>query len=280
MKLTLSLSNTKKNLLKILLCNFFIFFLLACGESRPTYSRKDIEKTIKNLCKKEFNIEVKVTETGDTIWVYAPMQNLANEKGDWNEKISKDIDRIYLSLTRVILSLDKRPQFYCFVVSDIKAGFDIYYIWFIRDLVMAVHEYISRGEFQERRAVIYYLNPQALGDKEGKHVYMYDISVGEFIAALIKQNLEKKFTAPEVKDNFTINELKSDYSEDKLTVRFDISAKKQTEGLGAVSEEIEKSVKKFLKIYEYPAEIKELEIYDALAKKHHFFSRKTLTGRQ
>jgi hypothetical protein len=276
MRLKLFSNNTIKSLLKNLLFSFLISSLLACSESPPTYSRKDIEKTIKELCKKEFAIDVKVTEVGDTIWVYAPMKNIANEKGDWNEKISKNIDRIYLSLTRVILSMDKRPRFYCFVVSDIKAGFDLYYVWFIRDLVMAVHEFISRGEFQERRVVIYCLNPQALNDEKGKHIYMYNISLGEFIAALIKQNLEKKFTTPELKSNFAFNELESEYFKEKLTVRFNIGTKKAVGGSAKNAEEVEKTVKKFLKIYEYPQDIQEVEIYDTFAKKHDFFGRRTL----
>jgi hypothetical protein len=276
----MSIRNGKKSSLLVKISCFLVIFSLSCEPSKPTYSRKDIEKTIKELCKKEFAIEVKVTQVGDTIWVYAPMQNIANEKGDWNEKISKDIDRIYLSLTRVILSMDNRPQFYCFVVSDIKAGFDLYYVWFIRDLVMAVHEYISRGEFQERRVVIYYINPQAIDDKEGKHVYMYDICVGEFIAALIRQNIEKKFTAPEAKGNFIINELESDYTKGKLMLKFNILSKKPLKGFGVSAEEIEKTVRKFLKIYEYPKDIQEVELYDALSKKHDFFSRRTLMQRQ
>ena len=66
-----------KNYIK-LLCSTFALFFLACSIS-PTYSRKDTDKVIKNICKDEFGIAFNTWITGDTIWVYAPFTELMKE---------------------------------------------------------------------------------------------------------------------------------------------------------------------------------------------------------
>ncbi|MDP2923611.1 MAG: hypothetical protein Q8O30_07850 [Candidatus Omnitrophota bacterium] len=271
----------KKKRIFVSFISVLIILSISCAPTPPTYSRQDIEKIIKELCKKEFNIGVKVWEAGDTIWVYAPFENPLDEKGTWsNEKISKDIERIYLSLSRVILSMDKRPKFYCFLVSDIRNGFDIYTIWFIRDLMMYHTEFISRGEFSERRVAFIFTNPQAIDDKEGKHVHGYDISMGEFISYLIKQSIEIKFASDEVKDNFVINEVKTNYDNGRLKVQFDIMTKKYKKGFDSPLEEIEKIMKKFLKIYQFPPEIKEIVISDIFNKTSRFYTRQELIAKK
>jgi len=73
-----------KNALKILLVNLLIFFLLSCSIP-PTYSRKNIDKVIKNICKKEFDIEVNAWIVGDSVWVYAPFRELVKE-GEYQKK--------------------------------------------------------------------------------------------------------------------------------------------------------------------------------------------------
>ena len=264
-----------KNAFKTALFSFFVLSYCACSVP-PTYSRKDIESTIKNLCKQEFNIDVKVWEADNTIWVYSPFEKIVNSKGELEEDVSERIRKILLSLRRVILSMENRPKFYCFVASDISVGFDLYYVWYINDLVLFEIGYISLGDFQEREAFIHALNTKALGDTQGSHISRYDIKLGEFISYLIKQNIEKKFSSEKVKDNFKINDLRTKYYNGKLEINFDIMIKKYKEGLLYPFDEAVAITKKILKVYDYPAEIKEVTINDAFNKKSRFYTRKAL----
>jgi hypothetical protein len=264
----------KKIITTIFCC--FIIFSISCTAAKPTYSRKDIENTIKELCRKEFNIEVKVWEAGDTIWVYVPFESAIVENGELNKKIEKDIDNIYLSLVRVILSMDKRPILCCWVISDIQNGYDFYRIWNTRDLVMAATEYISRGEFQDRIALLYLPRPEAIGDKTGAHVRSYDISLGEFVSFLVRQNIERKFMAEGVKDSFKVNDIKADYLNKRITVDFNIMIKKYLKDFGPPFEEVEKITKKFLKIYDFPPDIREVVINDRFNKTYRFYTRHAL----
>jgi hypothetical protein len=255
---------------------YCITFSVSCSPTPPTYSRKDVEAAIKNLCQKEFNIDVKVWEVGDTIWVYSPFEKIVDKRGELEKDVSDKIRKIFLSLRRVILSMDKRPKFYCFVASDITSGFDIYYVWYIRDLVMFETGYISLGNFQEREAFINAVNTKALGDTQGDHISRYDINLGEFISYLIKQNVEKKFTEEGLKDNFKINDLHTKYYNGKLEINFDIMIKKYKEGLPYPFDETIAVTKKILKIYEHPVEISEVTINDVFNKKSRFYTRKAL----
>ncbi|MFA5008853.1 MAG: hypothetical protein WC546_06515 [Candidatus Omnitrophota bacterium] len=278
MKLKQFFKNIKKALPKLLFSFLAFFFLISCDNkpAAPTYSRKDIESTIKSLCTKEFNIEVKVWEVGDTIWVYSPFEKIVNSKGELDKDVSDKIRKIFLSLRRVILSMDKRPKFYCFVASDINVGFDLYYAWYVRDLVMFETGYISLGNFQEREAFIHALNTKALGDTQGDHISRYDINLGEFISYLIKQNIEKKFTEEKLKDNFKINDLHVKYYNKRLEIDFDIEVTKYKEGLLYPFDETVAVTKNILKIYDYPEEISEVTINDAFNKKSRLYTRKAL----
>ncbi|MCM8832239.1 MAG: hypothetical protein NC918_08615 [Candidatus Omnitrophica bacterium] len=215
------------------------------------------------MCYKEFNITVQVWEAGDTIWVYAPFEDIITEKGEVRKEVSKDLDRIYLSLARTILSMERRPLFYCFAISDIKNGYDIYFIWHIPDFIMLQFGYISRDQFLERRAVIYFPNPLSINDKEGKHIMPYDINLGEFVAYLIKQNLEIKLTS-QLKDTIQLEKLTTDYQNNKLTVEIDAKITKYQPNLIDPLQETKSTIKKFLKIYGKNANITEIEIKDPL----------------
>lgn len=265
-----------KSVRKILLFSIPIIFLLSCSIS-PTYSRKDIDKVIKNICKEEFDLDVGAWGVGDTTWIYAHFEKLLDENNQFDKAVTENIRKIFLSLRRVILSIEKPPKFYCFVASDIKEmGADLYYIGFIPDMIKLQMNLISLNESQEREVFFNFLNPQAIGDNEGKHIQKYDITMGEFISYLVKQSIERKFTAPEVKDNFQVNDLRAYYLNGKLGIIFDIMIKEYKEGLPEPFEEAKKAVKKFLKIYDSSGDIVEIEIFDTFNKKRRFYSRGAL----
>jgi hypothetical protein len=268
----------KKAVIFVILC--WIIFSISCSITPPTYSRKDIDTAIKNLCQKEFNIKVNVWETGDTIWVYCPFENIFDKNGKINNDVSEKVRKIFLSFRRVILSMDKRPEFYCFVESDTKVGADIYYVWNIMDLVMLETNYISLGQFEERAASFYSSSQEAKTDTEGKHIPKYDITLPEFISYLIRQNIERYFASDKNKDNFKINEMRAKYASGRLDISFNIAVTKPKEGLTNPFNEAEIIAKKFLKIYNYPPQIREVVITDTLTKRSRLYSRQALIAKK
>lgn len=256
-----------KSARKVLFFNLFLIFFLSCSTS-PTYSRKEVDEIIEGICQKEYNLNVRAWDIDDTIWIYAPFEY-------WDENVIENIRRIFLSLRRVILSMDKPPKFYCFVASDIKeTGVDVYYMGFVPDMIKLMMEQISLGEFQEREVFINELNPRAIGDKEGNHISKYNITMGEFISYLVWQSMQKKFTAVEVQNNFQIDKLETNYYNGKLYITFDIKVKEFKKGLLNPFEEAKKIVEKFLKIYSFFEDIIEVEIDDTFNKR--FYSKEAL----
>ena len=158
-----------------------------------TYSRKNIEKAIKIICRDEFGIEVKVSPAGETVWIYAPFKKLITEDGQWNQEALEDRRKIFLVLGRVFLSMDNPPKFYCLLASGIEGiGFDSYTIGLISDLIKFNTGFISLGDWDKRIAFFSFPNPQALGDTEGKHMQAYDIQPAEFADYLTDWQVKNK----------------------------------------------------------------------------------------
>ncbi len=87
MKLKLSLKNVAKHVLKLLIVG--ALFLSGCSYStKPTYLKENLEESIRDVCKKEYNINASVTLAGSTLYIYVPMQDIF-EKTDKPEKYTE-----------------------------------------------------------------------------------------------------------------------------------------------------------------------------------------------
>lgn len=267
----------QKTIHQIILVSLFSIFSISCSVS-PTYSRKNIESVIKNICKNEFKVDVKVWETGNTIWIYAPFATLLDPENKFEQTVSSHVRKIFLTLKRVILSMDNPPKFYAFVCSGTAqhlnnelAGIDVYYIGYIPDMVKYEMSLISTDEMQEREYFNYMLNPQAIGDTEGIHIQKYDLTMGEFISLLIKQDMERKFSTAKIKANFEIETLRTYYFNEKLGIIFNIDKKAYTSNLPYPFDEAKKSIIKFIKMYEFK-DVIEVEINDIINQKVRFYT--------
>lgn len=72
-----SLRSLGKSGLKILP---LILFLSACSSSiSASFLKKDIPQVVKNICKKEYKLEVSTKLIGSTLWVYLPLENIVSK---------------------------------------------------------------------------------------------------------------------------------------------------------------------------------------------------------
>ncbi len=182
----------KNRLRNPLLLSLPILFLLSCS-TPATYSRKNIEKAIKIICRDEFGIEVKVSLAGETIWIYAPFKKLITEDGQWNQEALEDRRKIFLALGRIFLSMDNLPKFYCLLASDISGvGIDTYTIGYVSDLIKFAQGLISSKDYSQRIAFKSFPNPEALADTQGKHMQAYDIQPDEFADYLADWQVKNK----------------------------------------------------------------------------------------
>ncbi len=83
MKSRLSLKNLAKLGLNLLVV---VSLLSGCTSSTvPTYLKENLDQAIQDICKTEYNIEVKVRLVGKTLWIYLPLEDIL-VKSDKPEK--------------------------------------------------------------------------------------------------------------------------------------------------------------------------------------------------
>ncbi len=71
----------------------FILFLSACNSSvSPSFLKKDISQAVKDICKKEYQLDISTKLIGSTLWVYMPLENIVSKP----TKPEKYIERFFL----------------------------------------------------------------------------------------------------------------------------------------------------------------------------------------
>jgi hypothetical protein len=70
-----------------------IFFLSACSSSTaPSFLKEDIPGAVKDICKKEYQLDVVTRLVGRTLWVYMPLENIVTK----SNKPEKYIERFFV----------------------------------------------------------------------------------------------------------------------------------------------------------------------------------------
>jgi len=57
--------------------------------ANPTFKKEEIVKAVRDICKKEYKLDVKVTLIGRTLWVYLPLEMDIFKKADKPEKVTE-----------------------------------------------------------------------------------------------------------------------------------------------------------------------------------------------
>jgi len=105
MKSKLSLKSLAKAGLRILP---FILFLSACNSSvNPSFLKEDITQAVKDICKKEYKLDITTTLVDNTLWVYLPLEGIISKP----DKPEKYVERFLLedkknSLNEKILKIN------------------------------------------------------------------------------------------------------------------------------------------------------------------------------
>ncbi len=79
-KSRLSSKNSVRAGLNSLILILFLSLFGCSSSTEPTFSRENIAQGIEDVCKKEYNLEVKAKLFGRTLWVYVPLENIFTKK--------------------------------------------------------------------------------------------------------------------------------------------------------------------------------------------------------
>jgi len=264
MKLKRSLRNTAKIVLHF---SLLLFFLTSCSLSyEPTYKQEDIPHQIEKICQEEYNFKVITKSSSNTLWIYAPLPRIIHKdfgidkEKFLDEEVIDKLRNIIITVGRVFLSAENPPEFYGLVASDINIGIDYTLIGNTLDIKKSYAGFIPWNEANRRYVIKVELNPNALGDQNGKHLNPYDIKMEDFLAQQISQRIAMRFQDEELKKYFQIEKINGNFSED--TFSFEYAIKRLADSKIKIEDEIIKIISYVLNSYEFDrflmVEIKDL----------------------
>ncbi len=191
----------------VLLIAISAVFYNGCSDFLSLYSKDSIPNHGQSDLRSAYNIESKWQITGNTLWVYVPMDNLMSiyskpkEEGNGSsEKIEKEKKDIYsyindviFTIRRVIMNSDVSGlEFYAVVFADVRSGLVFRVIGTVDDVKAVNFERISIDKFRERFLYKTSIHPEVINDREGKNFQPFPIPKTGFIAELISQRTQKE----------------------------------------------------------------------------------------
>jgi hypothetical protein len=169
-----------------------IFSTVSCT---PTYPREKIEEGVRQLCKKEYGVDVEVKVVGKTLGVRIPLEGLFDTQTlQISPKAFEKVDGVMLSVSRVALSSDKSIDFYVVITYDKKVpGAEVVMTRYVPDLRRYVFGDISRGEFTKRMVFDVRFNPQGIIDTWLGGFTLKETGFEEFITQQASRRIADEF---------------------------------------------------------------------------------------
>jgi hypothetical protein len=164
--------------------------LSACG---PTYPKESLKNSIVKICKKEYNLDVKVETAGKTIAIYFPVEGLIDPTlTALGKAAGEKLNDIILSVSRVAISTDAKYDIYCIIAHDVKLPeVQVVIIKSVDDVKRFMLNDISRDEYSKRMLFDLRLNSQAQKEYKVKAAFEQrgldkkweDVVMDEFFSA-------------------------------------------------------------------------------------------------
>jgi len=222
-----------KSSIRLALLSCTLSCLLLLSGCRPpevehTYREKDIPSAIQKICKEEYGLDVAVTRSDKTLWIYIPLSKiLHSEFGNdpdkiFDETMQEKSRNVLTATSRVLLSADKTPECFVMVVSDIENGLDYTITANCLDIKKSYVGAIPWMEANRRFVIGLSTNPKAIGDRLGSHLKPYDISLVDFLAAQIAQRIRYRFQEDDLKKQFSLAGVSGKYSGDTFFISYSL----------------------------------------------------------
>lgn len=194
---------------------------------------------------------------GETLWVYIPLPRLLHEKFMVDEdklfveEVKEKLINILTSISRVILSADRTPQFYCLFASDIELGIDYGLIGYVQDLKQSSAGFIPYTEANRRYVIKFNTAPEAIGDKSGAHLELHDIKFTDFLSMQIAQRIGAKFQEEKLRPYFKVEAVEGKYQNGVFGFSYKIIEVALPQEPVDIQEEILKIITYCLRTYEF-----------------------------
>lgn len=280
---------SSKNLVKPAINLLVLIFLLSgCSSStEPTYSKKDIEGAVRDICLKEYKLEVKTKLVGDTFWIYLPVENLI-EKTDKPEKY---LERFSLEYNKDVLSDNVlKVEYLVRVIPEKEKQQPYKYNKAVFEKINSVWRVIHRVIFsldrkKEKEPRFFCL--VAADIKNGFEIIevFYYLDLKKFIYQFISLNeyqhraVQETAISPEIigdtqgrhlnYEDITMESFIARQIDHRIRLTFQ---KPEAEKNADIDKEIEKIVLQTLKIYDF-RDLRNVELYNLLTNKKNILNQ-------
>lgn len=143
---------------------FMMVFISSC--SKASYPKQKLIHSVKEMCLKEYGLDVEVKYVGKTLGTYVQLASLFDRKKGLNQEASEKVADILLSVTRVSLSTDADVQYYLVIAADNSIpGMEAVFIRYVDDVKKFWYGSISREDFFQRMMIDVRFTPQPLAQR-------------------------------------------------------------------------------------------------------------------
>jgi hypothetical protein len=282
-----------------LLLNLTFLFLNLPGcnyEKDYSYLQKDIPEVIRNVCKKEYKMDVTSKMIGETTWIYVPLEDIF-AAADKKKKPEKTIERFTIEDTKSEIA-DKtlKTDYLVKLVPEAEKA---------QSVVLSKDFYLkSQYIWQVMYRIIFSIKPQKSGGlqffsvvfadiKNGfviRNIYYY-LDIKKAMYSLISQTelqhrvIQDWQVAPEVIGdksgitvnyiNFTMNEFISQQILNRIRIKFQ---KPEVERNADIDKEIEKIIAYTVKVYDFK-DFDNVELNNLLTNKKLILNRAAILAK-
>ncbi len=272
---------------RFLLGLFFCSFLLTgCFSSDfpPSYKETDISANIKKICREEYKLNVVPLRAGNTLWVYAPLDRLLhaefgkNPDKVFDEEMIEKARNILTSISRVLLSSDKAPEFFVLDFADIKLGLDYSLTANLMDIKKSAAGGIPWTEANKRYVVGFEQSKMAINDTSGGHLKIYDIKLSEFLSRQIAQRVRIIFQEEPIKKYFILKGIDSGFQGNKFIFGYSVVRISEPKEKINISRKILEIITYCFKTYEFK-DFSQVVIKDLSAEESSIYESKDIWAR-
>ncbi len=247
----------------------------------PTYKESDIPDTVKKICLEEYQLKVVPMRIGNTLWVYAPQPRLLHEEIGkdsskfFDENIQERQRNIMTSISRVLVSSDKAPEFFVLAISDINIGLDYSLTANLTDLKKSFVGGLDMMEWNRRIVFNLEINPKAIGDNTGEHLKMYDVKMSDFLSRQITQRIMMLFQEERLKKYFSLKGANAGFKDSVLTLEYSLVQISEPKEKLNIQKDIRYTIAYCFKTYEFK-DFSRVEIKDLLGQSSAVYQQKDI----
>jgi len=250
----------------------------------PTYKEENIPFLVKQICKDEYKLDVTTQRTQTTLWIYAPVDKLLHKdygiKEDkvYDDNTAEKLRNILTTIGRVLISSDNTPEFFALLASDTNLGIDYTIIGNVLDIKKSYSGFIPWTEANRRYIMKFAAAPTAIGDKNGEHLSVYDVTLPDFLAEQIAQRISSHFQEDDYKNYFKVDKSNGKFSQNNFIFEYEIKQTAQPPKPIDIKKEAINIITYCIQTYEF-RDFSGITVFDLLKKDQLELNRKAIWDR-